>query len=113
MIQSALFKLIAEEDEEYAKHLHDIAYGGKTKYKFFAFGELKGRNHFHDKKLYYEGDIRLEVRSISEDFINIFAALSQEVYTFSLGKYQLPIKKLIWLIIGLKIRLSQFVHYPQ
>ena len=57
-IQSSIFALLADEDAEYAKMLHNTAYGGKFKYKMFTFGKPEGRSHFRDKKLYYEGDIR-------------------------------------------------------
>lgn len=94
-IQSAIFTLLAEEDAEYARNLHNIAYGGKNKYKFFTFGELTGKKHFHEKKLYYEGNINLEIRSAYDEFINLLTdAVSQAGY-LSLGKHKLNVRDII------------------
>ena len=57
-IQSAIFALLADENAYYAELLHDTAYGGKAKYKFFTFGELKGKSFFHNKKLYFEQNLK-------------------------------------------------------
>lgn len=90
-IQSAIFRLLAEENANFAEHLHSIADGEKTKYKFFTFGSLIGKSHFHDKKLYFEGDIRLEIRSASDDFIELLErALTKGKY-FPLGKHNLQV----------------------
>ena len=94
IIQSAIFHLIADVDEQYAKNLHNVAFGEKTKYKLFTFGELKGRIHFHEKKLYLEGDLRLEIRSVSADFIRVFSDISEKNAIFQLGKHQLCIKEI-------------------
>lgn len=94
LVQSAIFRMIAEEDSEYADFLHNNAYGDKTKYKFFTFGKLKGKKHFHDKKLYFEGNMQLEIRSISDEFIRIFTEISKKTEYIFLGDYQLPIEKI-------------------
>lgn len=101
-IQSAIFTLLADEDAEYATLLHDTAYGGKAKYKMFTFGELKGRNHFHDKKLYYEGDMLLEIRSASDEFIQILMDAVLKFGSIRIGKHTLQIKK----VEGLDYRIS-------
>lgn len=92
-IQAAIFALLADEDAEYATLLHDTAYGGKAKYKMFTFGELKGKNHFHDKKLYYEDDIMLEIRSASDEFIHVLADAILRVGKMRIGRHTLEIKK--------------------
>lgn len=92
LIQSAIFNLLAGENAEYAEQLHNIAYGGRKRYKFFTFGELKGKKHFHEKKLYYEGNIKLEIRGAYDEFINVLnAAVSQAGY-LSLGKHKLNVR---------------------
>jgi len=88
-IQSAIFKLLAEENTDFAEHLHNVADGGKTKYKFFTFGPLIGKSHFHDKQLYFEGDIRLEIRSASNDFIESLESALKKRKLFCLGKHNL------------------------
>ncbi len=93
-IQSAIFNLLADEDAEYAALLHDTAYGGKARYKMFTFGELNGRNHFHDKKLYFEGDMLLEIRSASDEFIQVLADAVLRVGKMRIGRHTLEIKKL-------------------
>lgn len=93
-IQSAIFKLLAEENTEFAEHLHNVADGGKTKYKFFTFGPLIGKSHFHDKKLYFEGDIRLEIRSVSDEFIGLLADALKKRNSFCIGKHDLTVKSI-------------------
>lgn len=90
-IQSAIFRLLAEENADFTEHLHSVADGEKTKYKFFTFGPLIGKNHFHDKKLYFEGDIRLEIRSASSDFIGLLESAMMKGNVFCLGKHSLQI----------------------
>lgn len=91
-IQSAIFALLADEDSAYAEQLHDTAYGGRAKYKFFTFGELSGKNHFRDKKLYFEGDIRLEIRSASDEFIQVLMEAVLRVGKMRIGRHTLEIK---------------------
>lgn len=91
-IQSSIFTLLAEEDAEYAEMLHDTAYGGKFKYKMFTFGELKGRSHFYEKKLYYEGDIQLEIRSASDMFLQVIMNSALRTRKMRIGKHDLQIK---------------------
>lgn len=92
-IQSSIFTLLADEDAGYAAMLHDTAYGGKYKYKMFTFGELKGRSHFHDKKLYYEGDILLEIRSASDIFLQVLMNSALKAGSMRIGKHDLQVKK--------------------
>lgn len=92
-IQSSIFTLLADEDAEFAAMLHDTAYGGKYKYKMFTFGELKGRNHFHDKKLYYEGDVLLEIRSASDMFLQVLMNSALKAGSMRVGKHNLRVKK--------------------
>lgn len=91
-VQSAIFKTSAQSDSDFAEHFHDVADGGKTKYKFFTFGELRGKNHYHSKKLYYEGDIRLEIRSASDEFIKKITNALSENGSFCIGEYSFSIK---------------------
>ena len=91
-IQSSIFSLLADEDAGFSEMLHDTAYGGKFKYKMFTFGELKGRNHFHDKKLYYEGDIRLEIRSASDMFLQVLMNSALKAGHMRVGKHDLCVK---------------------
>lgn len=92
-VQAAVFSLLSAGDAEYAADLHDTAYGGKTRYKFFTFGELTGKNHYYGKKLYYEGDIRLEVRSPSNEFIQVLSEGLIRSDSVKIGPDQLEIKK--------------------
>lgn len=101
-IQSAIFTLLASEDAEYATLLHDTAYGGKAKYKMFTFGELKGRSYFHDKKLYYEGDMLLEIRSASDEFLQVLMDAILKVESMRIGRHTLQIKK----VEGLDYRIT-------
>lgn len=91
-IQSSIFSLLADEDAGFSAMLHDTAYGGKYKYKMFTFGELKGRNHFHDKKLYYEGDIQLEIRSVSDMFLQVLMNSALKAGSMRVGKHDLRVK---------------------
>lgn len=93
-IQSSIFTLLADENAEYASMLHDTAYGGKYKYKLFTFGELRGRNHFHDKKLYYEGDVLLEIRSVSDMFLQVLMNSALKAGCIRIGKHTLPVKNM-------------------
>ena len=102
-IQAAIFALLADEDSEYAALLHDTAYGGKAKYKMFIFGGLKGRNHFHDKKLYFEGDIMLEIRSASDEFIHVLAESVLREGKMRIGRHTLEIKE----VEGLDYRIDE------
>lgn len=90
-IQSAIFTLLAGRDEEYAELLHDTAYGGNSKYKFFTFGELSGKSSFHDKKLYFDGNIGLEIRSVSDEFIQILKESILETGQIRIGRNILDI----------------------
>lgn len=92
LIQSAIFSLLAKENAEYAEQLHNIAYGGKNRYKFFTFGELIGKKHFHEKKLYYEGNIKLEIRSACDEFINVLTDAVSKTKYLSLGKHKLNVR---------------------
>lgn len=91
-IQSSIFSLLADEDAKFSAMLHDTAYGGKYKYKMFTFGELKGRNHFHEKKLYFEGDIQLEIRSVSDMFLQVIINSALRTRKMRIGKHDLQIK---------------------
>lgn len=91
-IQSAIYKLLADENSNYAKYLHDIADGSRTRYKFFTFGSLIGKSHFYNKTLYYEGDIMLEIRSASDDFIRILSNSITHGNKVCIGKHSLPIR---------------------
>lgn len=91
-IQSSIFSLLADEDAEFAAMLHDTAYGGKYKYKMFTFGDLKGRNHFHEKKLYYEGDIQLEIRSASDMFLQVIMNSALRARKMRIWKHDFQIK---------------------
>lgn len=91
-VQSAIFKLLADENPHYAEYLHDIADGSKTKYKFFTFGPLIGKKHFYNKTLYYEGEIKLEIRSVSNEFLQILSDSIAHGNKLCIGKHCLSIK---------------------
>ncbi len=91
-VQSAIFKLLADENPHYAEYLHDIADGSKTKYKFFTFGSLIGKKHFYNKTLYYEGEIKLEIRSVSNEFLQILSDSIAHGNKLCIGKHCLSIK---------------------
>lgn len=92
-IQSSIFTLLSDEDAEYAAMLHDTAYGGKYRYKMFTFGELRGRSHFHDKKLYFEGDVLLEIRSVSAMFLQVLMNSALKAGSVRIWKHNLHVKK--------------------
>lgn len=73
--------------------LHDTVYGGKYKYKMFTFGELKGRSHFHDKNLYYEGDILLEIRSASDMFLQVLMNSALKAGSMRIRNHNLQVEK--------------------
>ena len=102
-IQSAIFSLLAEKDDEYAALLHDSAYGENGRYKLFTFSRLVGKSHYHDKKLYFEGNIRLEIRSPSDEFVNIFLEAAMQVGKFRIDRHTFKIKK----VVGLDYRIAE------
>lgn len=91
-VQSAIFKLLAEENSDYSEYLHNIADGSKTRYKFFTFGSLIGKSHFYNKTLYYEGGIKLEIRSVSNEFLQVLANSILNGNKLCIGKHCLSIK---------------------
>lgn len=91
-VQSAIFKILADENSDYAEYLHNIADGSKTRYKFFTFGSLIGKSHFYNKTLYYEGGIKLEIRSVSNEFLQVLANSILNVNKLCIGKHCLSIK---------------------
>lgn len=91
-VQSAIFNLLTQADSEYAEQLHNVADGERTKYKFFTFGELKGQCHCYNKKLYYEGDIRLEIRSVSDEFVKKITNAISENRTICIGEHSFDVK---------------------
>lgn len=91
-IQMNIFGLLAAENADFAERLHNIADGRRTKYKFFTFGPLIGKNHFYDKKLYFEGDILFEIRSAYDEFIRVLADSLLKMKQFCIGKHSLTIK---------------------
>ena len=91
-VQSAIFALLATADAEYSANLHDTAYGGKAKFKFFTFDKLRGKCHFYEKKLFFESDIRLEIRSISPRFMQILTDAVMKTGQLRIGKHTLKIK---------------------
>lgn len=93
-IQSAIFELLAGQDAEYAELLHNTAYGGKAKYKFFTFGNLNGTSHYYEKKLYFEGNISLEIRSISDEFIHVFTDAVLNNGQMRIGKHTLEVERI-------------------
>lgn len=92
-VQSSIFALLSDEDAHYAQMLHDTAYGGNFRYKMFTFGQLKGSCHFYNKKLYYEGDIQLEIRSASDLFLQVLVNSALKKGHMRIGKHDLHIKK--------------------
>ena len=67
-VSSAIYRL-ASADEEYSAFLHDCGYGEDgRRYKLFTYSPLKGHYRIEDKRTCFDGDISLEVRSISERF---------------------------------------------
>ena len=67
-VSSAIYRL-ASADEEYSAFLHDCGYGEDgRRYKLFTYSPLKGRYRIEDRHIIFDGDISLEVRSISERF---------------------------------------------
>lgn len=93
-IQSAIFALLASRDASYAEMLHDEAYGGNSKYKLFTFGCLSGKSSYHNKRLYFDGNICFEIRSISDEFIQILKEAILETGELRLGKFSLGVEKL-------------------
>ena len=91
-VQSAIFKNLADENSDYAEYLHNIADGSKTRYKFFTFGSLIGKSHFYNKTLYYEGGIKLEIRSVSNEFLQVLANSILNGNKLCIGKHCLSIK---------------------
>lgn len=91
-VQSAIFKILADENSDYAEYLHNIADGSKTRYKFFTFGSLIGKSHFYNKTLYYEGGIKLEIRSVSNEFLQVLANSILNGNKLCIGKHCLSIK---------------------
>lgn len=91
-VQSAIFKILADENSDYAEYLHNIADGSKKRYKFFTFGSLIGKSHFYNKTLYYEGGIKLEIRSVSNEFLQVLANSILNGNKLCIGKHCLSIK---------------------
>ena len=67
-VSSAVYRL-ASADEEYSAFLHDCGYGRDGhRYKLFTYSPLRGRYCIENKHIIFDGDITLEVRSISGRF---------------------------------------------
>ena len=71
-LQSALYTLLGEVGE--SDFWHDNGFGDITKYKGFCFGKLEGKytTDIPNKKIHFENNIYLEVRSSIFDFIDSF-----------------------------------------
>ena len=93
-VQSAIFALLAAADADYAQMLHDTAYGGEAKFKFFTFDKLRGNCHYRDKKLFFESDIRLEIRGISPKFMQTFTDAALQIGQMRFGKHIVKIKNI-------------------
>lgn len=59
---------------------------------FFTFGSLIGKSHFYNKTLYYEGGIKLEIRSVSNEFLQVLANSILNGNKLCIGKHCLSIK---------------------
>ena len=67
-VSSAVYRL-ASADEEYSAFLHDCGYGDDgRRYKLFTYSPLRGHYRIEDKHILFDGDLSLEVRSISGRF---------------------------------------------
>ncbi len=69
-VQSAIYALL-RHDEKFSAALHDIGYGELNAYRMFTFGALQGNYAIHNKKLHFDGDFSLEIRSVSDAFCHV------------------------------------------
>ena len=69
-LQSALYSLLGKIGE--SGFWHDFGFVGASRYKGFCFGELKGKYTFEreSNKRKYHGDVSLEIRGHSFEFID-------------------------------------------
>jgi len=70
-LQSAIYNLL-KNNYEFSKYLHDIGFGqAENGFKLFTFSGLKGHYRLANKKIFFDGDIFLEIRSISKQFCEV------------------------------------------
>ena len=68
-IQSCIYYLLSDR-LEYSDFIHNIGYAvNKDQFRLFTFGNIRGNYTISDKKMKIEGDLILEIRSASDDFI--------------------------------------------
>ena len=67
-LSSAIYRLTSA-DADYAKFLHDCGYGENgRRYKLFTYSPLIGHHRIEGRQIIFNGNIQLEVRSISGRF---------------------------------------------
>lgn len=71
-LQSAVYAMLGRAGE--SDFWHDCGYGDITKYKGFCFSGLEGKykNDAQNRKLIFENNVYLEIRSYSFEFIDAF-----------------------------------------
>ena len=65
--QSAIYALLGESPY-YSNFLHNQGYGDAQRFKMFTFGSPQGEYKIIDKKIYFNEDFTLEIRSVSDEF---------------------------------------------
>ena len=91
-VSSAIYRLVSA-DEEYSAFLHDCGYGTDgRRYKLFTYSPLKGHYRIEDRHIIFDGDISLEVRSISKRFCGALKSSLLENGAVKLMDTVLPVK---------------------
>lgn len=88
LIQGALYESWRETFPE----LHDKGYSdGSRRFRMFTFSPLRGRYRVQGKEIFFEGAIRLEIRSPVSELIDALCDGLQERGAMLLGRNELPI----------------------
>lgn len=91
LIQGALY----ENWRETFPELHDEGYSdGPHRFRMFTFSPLRGRYRVQGKEIFFEGAIRLEIRSPVSELIGALCDSLQGRGAMRLGRSELPIVNL-------------------
>lgn len=72
-IQGLIYRAV-KNSSEFSSFLHDDGYrGGNGVFRLFTFGELIGSHRRQNRSIVFPGGFRLEIRSVSEQFISDLA----------------------------------------
>ena len=92
--QSAIYALLGESPY-YSNFLHNQGYGDAQRFKMFTFGSPQGEYKIIDKKIYFNEDFTLEIRSVSDEFCEIIKNSIMSRGTIKLFNYICDIDEMV------------------